>query len=267
VPNVQLDWLRTHLADELKIAPYLSTYSYAINLARLPDHAAREALALAIDRERITSLVTGAGERPAYGWVPPGLPSYAPQWFAWRGWSAQRRLETARARWHEAAARGKVPTAITLCTDASANHHRTAVALADQWHEALGIEVKLVELEWNVYLATRETPGDCDLVRLGWSADFADPEAFAGVFTTGHPQNTLGYSSRDYDDLLERSRAATAPAERARLLEAAEQILLADVPVIPVFHRVAKRLVKPQVTGYVPNPLGHLASRDLAVAR
>jgi oligopeptide transport system substrate-binding protein len=265
VPNDRLAWLRKNLGADLRIDPYLSTYAYAVNLNRLPDQAAREALAMAVDRERITSLVTGAGEQPAYEWVPPGLASYAPQSYAWRDWPAGRRLAAARERWHGAAKRKAAPTELTLCTDASANHHRTAVALADQWREALGIEVKLVELEWNVYLATRASPGDCDLVRLGWSADFADPEAFAAIFGSGHPQNTLGYASGAYDDLLARSRAATDPAERSRLLAEAERLMLADVPVIPVFHRVAKRLVKPQIRGYVPNPLGHLASRDLAI--
>jgi len=141
------------------------------------------------------------------------------------------------------------------------------VALADQWHTALGIDVSIVELEWNVYLATRASAGDCDLVRLGWSADFADPEAFAAVFESHHPQNTLGYTSARYDDLLAQSRGAADATERMRLLAEAEGALLEDVPVIPIFHRVSKRLVKPGVTGYHPNPLGHLLSRDLGLRR
>lgn len=267
VPNSRLAWLRSRLPGELRVAPYLSTYAYVVNLARLPDREAREALALAVDRERITNQVTGAGEIPAYGWVPPGLSAYPPQSFAWREWPTAKRIARARDLWRAAAVRGQAPRLITLCTDASANHHRTAVALADQWREALGLGVRLVELEWNVYLATRRSPGDCDLVRLGWSADFADPEAFAAVFATGHPQNTLGYSDPDYDSLLHRSRTAVDPAGRVLLLAAAERAMLEDVPVIPVFHRVTKRLVKPWVGGYAANPLGHLASRDLAIER
>jgi ABC-type oligopeptide transport system substrate-binding subunit len=267
VPNAQLPWLREHLPAELKIAPYLSTYAYAVNLRRLPDRGARTALAMAIDRERITALVTGAGEEPAYGWLPPGVPGYPRQNFSWRDWPAERRMAQARALWRETVARKAAPTALTLCTDASANHHRTAIALADQWREVLGTHVNIVELEWNVYLATRTAPGDCDLVRLGWSADFADAEAFAAIFESGHPQNSLGYRSASYDALLARSRATGDAVERARLLSEAERIVLEDVPVIPIFHRVAKRLVKPQVTGYAANPLGHLSSRDLSLDR
>ncbi len=70
VPNTQLESLRREHPAELHLAPYLSTYAYAVNLARLPDAGARKALAMAVDRDRITGQVTGAGERPAFGWVP-----------------------------------------------------------------------------------------------------------------------------------------------------------------------------------------------------
>ncbi len=239
VPNSQLDMLRESLPGELQLAPYLSIYSYAVNMARLRNRDARLALAMAIDRERITQQVTGAGERPAFGWVPDGI-----------AWDAARRFNGA-------------PPKIRLCTDASANHRRTAVAVADFWRTTLGIETEVVELEWNVYLDTRAHPGDCDLVRLGWSADFADPEAFAMVFESTHPQNTLGYASAAYDRLLAASRTETDAARRMEQLAKAETVLLTDAPVIPLFFRVSKRLVKPYVHGVPTNPLGHVASRHL----
>ena len=263
VPNTQLESLRHEHPAELRLAPYLSTYAYEVNLARLPDAGARKALAMAVDRERITRQVTGAGERPAFGWVPDGIPGYAPARFEWQGLPYPQAATRARELWQTASAAGKAPTKIKLCTDASANHRRTAVALADLWRTALGVETEIVELEWNVYLDTRHNPGDCDLVRLGWSADFVDPEAFADVFESGSPQNTLGYHSAAYDGLLAKSRAETDSAKRMALLARAEQQLLSDVPVIPVFFRASKRLVKPYVEGYQANPLGHVASRDL----
>lgn len=266
VPNAQLPWLRENFPDQLETAPYLSTYAYAVNLARLRDVRVRMALAMAVDRDRITRQVTGAGERPAYGWVPDGMPGYSPARFKWSGLPYAGAVSQARSLWSSASAAGTAPARVRLCTDASANHHRTAVALADLWHASLGVETEIVELEWNVYLDTRKHPGDCDLVRLGWSADFVDAEAFADVFESGNPQNTLGFASEDYDRLLRQSRVATDPAERAGLLARAEAGLLEDVPVIPVFFRVSKRLVKPYIRGYRANPLGHVASRDLAIA-
>ena len=264
VPNAQLDSLRNRSPDELRIAPYLSVYAYAVNLQRLPHRDARLALAMAVDRALITRKVTGAGEQPAFGWVPAGIPQYQPARFSWRHLSYASAATEARSLWTGARRTGLAPARIKLCTDASANHRRTAVALADLWHTALGVETEIVELEWQVYLDARSHPGDCDLVRLGWSADFVDPEAFAVLFETGDPQNTLGYSSRAYDELLAASRAATEVATRMELLGRAEARLLEDVPVIPVFFRVSKRLVRPDLRGVSANPLGHVASRYLS---
>lgn len=263
VPNAQLGELDERLPGELQVAPYLSVYAYAVNLVRLPDARARLALAMAIDRSRITQQVTGAGERPAYGWVPDGIVGYTPARFAWRDLPRAQAVVEARRLWVAARAAHAAPSRLTLCTDASANHRRTAIALADFWRSALAVETEIVELEWTVYLDTREHPGDCDLIRLGWSADFVDPEAFAMVFESGHPQNTLGYASVAYDGWLARSRAGTDTARRMADLASAEAQLLHDMPVIPVFFRVSKRLAKPYLQGAVANPLGHVASRNL----
>jgi ABC-type oligopeptide transport system substrate-binding subunit len=100
-------------------------------------------------------------------------------------------------------------------------------------------------------------------VRLGWSADFVDPEAFAIVFESTHPQNTLGYASAAYDRLLAAARTDADAAGRMMQLANAEAQLLADAPVIPLFFRVSKRLVKPHVQGVAENPLGHVGSRHL----
>jgi len=263
VPNTQLAALRAERPAELHVTPYLGTYSYAVNLGRLADRDARRALAMAVDRERITRQVTGAGERPAYGWIPDGIPAYAPARFPWQALPYPEAAREAHAAWTAATARGAAPKRLALCTDASANHRRTAVALADLWHSALGVDTEIIELEWTVYLDRRRSPGECDLVRLGWSADFIAPEAFAGVFETGHPQNTLGYRSVRYDSLLERSRTAPTSGERMALIASAEAQLLDDVAVIPIFFRISKRLVRPEVVGVQANPLGQLASREL----
>jgi oligopeptide transport system substrate-binding protein len=267
VPNTQVAWLQQNLPREFHVSPYLSTYAYAVNLRRLADRDARAALAMAIDRRQITGLVTGAGELPAYGWVPPGVPRYAPARFAWADLPDGARAKLAQEKWTAARKRGNTPARLTLCTDASANHHRTAVALADQWRQALGVEVAIVEMEWKAYLVKREQPAECDLLRFGWSADFVDAEAFLALFGSGHAQNVAGYSNPAYDSLLESSGVTTDATQRSAILAEAEQVLLQDAVVIPVFHRVSKRLVKPYIAGVVANPLGHLPTRYLSLQR
>jgi ABC-type oligopeptide transport system substrate-binding subunit len=267
VPNTHVAALRVEHPTELLVTPYLAVYAYAVNMQRLGDPGVRIALAMAIDRERITRQVTGAGERPAFGWVPEGIPGYSPARYEWQSQPYGQTVVTARELWSSARSRGAAPSRITLCTDASENHHRTAVALADMWRTALAVDTAIVELEWGIYLDTRRAPGECDLLRLGWSADFVDPEAFADVFESTSPQNTLGYRSERYDSLLAQSRSVDATTERMRLLTAAEAQLLSDTPAIPVFFRVSKHLVSREVSGAHVNPLGQLPSRDLALRR
>jgi oligopeptide transport system substrate-binding protein len=265
VPNAQLPFLRSNYAADLHVSPYLAVYAYAVNLSRLADRNARLALAMAVDRERITRQVTGAGEAPAFGWVPDGMPAYAPARFEWSDLPQDAASQQARELWNAARRSGSAPGRLVLCIDAGANHRRTAVAVADLWRTALGVQTEVVELEWRVFLDRRSDPGDCDLMRLGWSADFMDPEAFASLFETGDAQNTLGYSSAAYDGLLAESRLTAEPAQRMALLARAEAQLLEDIPVIPVFFPVAKRLVKPHVQGFGGNPLAHFATRNLSL--
>ena len=78
-------------------------------------------------------------------------------------------------------------------------------------------------------------------------------------------RGALGYASAAYDELLAQTILTADPRDRMELLRQAEERLLVDMPVIPVFLRVSKRLVKPCVTGAGANPLGHLPSRDLGI--
>ena len=109
VPNTQVNWLQQNLPGELHISPYLSTYGYAVNLARMRDRDARMALTMAVDRGRITAQVTGAGERPAHGWVPAGVPGYTPAQVTWAAHPGLERIEQARQLWRAARGRQAAP--------------------------------------------------------------------------------------------------------------------------------------------------------------
>ena len=81
VPRGQFDWIKENLSAELHIAPQISTYYYGFNLDRglFSNPKLRQALSMAIDRERLATSVLRVGELPAYGWVPPGMNNYDSQ--------------------------------------------------------------------------------------------------------------------------------------------------------------------------------------------
>ena len=94
VPPQPLASLRARFGAQLRINPYLGSFWLGFNLEQPPfkgNAALREALSLAIDRDILTRHVTGLGETPAYGLVPPGVAGYAPASLGWaRATQAQR---------------------------------------------------------------------------------------------------------------------------------------------------------------------------------
>ena len=269
VPLNQLQWIRTHLAGQLHISPYLGTYYYGFNLARPPfkdNVQLRQALAMAIDREVITEKITAAGEIPAYGWVPPGVARYDSQSFPWRHLDRKARIAEARRLYRAAGFGPDRPLVLELRYNTSENHKKIALAVSAMWKQVLGVQTRLLNEEWKVFLANRRQ-GNTELFRAGWIADYNDAYSFAELMLSQHGINDTGYASPEYDRLVNASAVEADPEKRQRLLQQAERTMLADYPIIPVFFYVTKRLVKPRVGGYEDNIMDHHYTRHLYLKR
>jgi oligopeptide transport system substrate-binding protein len=267
LPHQQLDWVRSHLPDDLQISPYLGTYYFGFNTERGPfagQAGLRQALSMAIDREIITEQVTGGGELPAYGWVPP-IPGYAPQRPDWADWPVEQRLSEAR-RLYEAAGFGPDrPFEVEIYYNTSENHKRISLAVAAMWKQHLGVRTRLINQEFKVFLDTRRRKQATQVFRAAWIGDYRDAYTFAEINATTHGMNDTGYANPAYDKLLERSMQERDPARRQALLEEAERILLADQPLMPIYFYVTRRVVKPWVTGWEPNLLDFHSSRYFVI--
>ena len=101
------------------------------------------------------------------------------------------------------------------------------------------------------------------MFRAGWISDFADPFSFLEIFRTGHGRNDFGYSNELYDSLLDEIASERIPARRRRLMYEAERILLAEMPFIPVYTYVTKRLVNPRLQGWQSNIMDHHYSKSM----
>ena len=66
-------------------------------------------------------------------------------------------------------------------------------------------------------------------------------------------QNDSGYSNPEFDRLVAASQSAVEPRARMELLEEAERVMLADMPILPLYIYVRARLVQPWVRGYESN--------------
>ena len=269
IPNNQYRWIRENLADELRVAPYLSTYFYQLNITRPPfdDVRVRKALSMAIDREIITQRVTGVGERPAYAFVAEGVANYTPVRYEWADWPMERRREEAQRLLAEAGFGPDNPLRIEILYNTSENHRRLAVAVASMWQETLGVEASPFNQEWKVMLQTRRDLEAWQVMRYGWIGDYNDPFTFLEIKQSGHGQNTVNWSNEAYDALLARAGQERDLAARAELLAQAERVMLEDYPLIPLYFYVTKHLVKPHVIGYQPNIMDRNYSRHYRIER
>jgi oligopeptide transport system substrate-binding protein len=268
VPSNALAELRQKSPSELHIAPYLATVYYALNLAEPligRNVKLRQALSLAIDRQKLVN-VFGFGQTPAYGFLPPGVWNYRPQSVAWRELDNASRIAEAKRLYGEAGYSDRHPLRLRVLYNSNVSIKQVAIMIASMWRETLGIDSELTDEEYRVFLQSRHDKARWDVARLGWVADFNDASNFLNALRSHSVNNDSGYSNREFDGLLEEAETTADADARRGLLEKAERVMLDDYPIIPLYHMVSKRLVKPYVMGVNPSPLDRVPSKDLTIA-
>lgn len=265
IPPGRVDWLREQFGDALRIGPYLGTFYLAFNLSREPFRdrpGLRRALSLAIDRSIITERVLGSGEIPAWGLVPPGMP----------GWPegrepplpAEARLAEARRLYRAAGYGEDDPLTVELRFNTSLTHRRMAAAVAAMWKLHLGVRTRLVNEEWKVFVANRRQGRITEVFRGGWIADWRDASNFLGLFVSDSPNNYAFFEDPVYDRLM-REAGRLSGAGRLERLRRAEDRLLAQQVIVPLYYYVSRHLVHPDVSGFEDNAMDIHLSRWLSL--
>jgi len=261
IPADRIDHYRKNAPGLLRLDPYLGCYYYLFNTTRPPldNPAVRRALALAVDRERITRHITMAGETPALHFTPPGTGGYT---------AAQPLTGTpddARQLLAEAGYPGGrgFPKLSVLYTTSDA-HARIAEAIQQMWRQELNIDIDLINMEWKVYIEQTRN-GRYDIARAGWIGDYPDPNTFLDLWVTGGGNNRTGWSSPAYDALIREAAHTADNTRRHALFQEAEAILMAELPILPIYFYRSKSLVQPSVRGWNPNLLDHHPWKHLSL--
>ncbi len=253
--------------DEFRDSVYFGTYFYAINMTKEPlgkSLELRDALSMAIDRDALVNKITLGGELPAYSWMPPGVPGYTQQKLNFAGMSQADRMAKAKEILKAAGYSASKPLEVELLYNTNENHKKIAVAIASMW-KAIGVQVKLTNQEWKVYLDTRRQKG-YQVARAGWIGDYLDPSNFMEQYMSdAGDADFMGYVNLEYDALLR--KAQTEPKEDARMkfFEQAEAIFLKDQPLIPIYHYAHVQMVSKKIDGWYDNLLGYNLSRYLSL--
>lgn len=218
--------------DDWHAGPFLATYFLRCNVRRPPldDARVRRALSLALDAEAITEHVTRAGQRPARGLVPPGVPGYDGIDVAL--------FDPARARALLAEAGfpgGDGFPRLRFLFNTSEAHRQIAEVLQQQWKTHLGIDIELLNQEWKVYTTTVRA-GEYDIARGSWIGDVLDAGNFLEIFTAGNANNRTGWESADYDARIAAATRELDPVRRADILRSCERTVVVDEAIIlPVY--------------------------------
>ena len=268
-PSEQLPWIKKNLKDELKITPYFGSYYYGFNNSKPPfkdNPELRMALSLAVNRTIITDIVLGAGQIPAFTFVPP-VKQYQGRQPEWAKLTQEEREGLARELYTKAGYSDANPLSIEIIYNTSENHKRVALAVTSMWKKVLGVETKLRNQEWKVFLETRRLQEETEVFRGGWIGDYDDPYTFSELLHSENEMNHSGYASEEYDALLRSASLRPAGKERTNDLLQAEQVMLNDMPVIPLYFYVSQHLIKPWVFGLEGNVMDHHYSKYVKILK
>lgn len=235
--------------------PYLGSYFFRVNVTKPPldDKRVRSALSLVIPREKITTNVTKAGQAPSWT-VVPWRTDVAPP--AYDDAVAEAKRLFAEAGYGPLDQGGKRFPVIEILYNTSETHRDVAEVIAQAWQNTLGVDARLKNQEWKVYLDS-QTKLEYDVSRSAWIGDWVDPGAlnFLDLFTTGGANNKTGWGNPEFDRLIDAIKLEQDVEKRDRLMLDAEAILLDELPVLPIYSYVTQNLVKPRLGGFHGNML------------
>ena len=232
-------------------APAFSIFYYGFNVTQPPfdDPLVRRAFAHSIDRKQVATILQG-GQIPWPGWIPPGMIAadenvgcrFDPE-------LAKKILEQAGYKSPEDLSE------VALAYNTNLPNTMVSSNIQAQWSTNLGVDVRLDNMEWKVYLRLlRDEPPQ--IFRLGWVSDYPDPDNFMKVFTSTSGNNHTKWKNPAYDRLVEAAALELDTAKRKKLYEEAQRILLVkDCAIVPIFAGKIHRLVSPRLSGFKLNPM------------
>lgn len=247
LPSVELRNLRTR--KEFRETSRLSSYYYGFNVAKPPmdNPLVRKAIAMAIDRQQLVKMLAG-GQLPLSGWIPSGMFGYESD----RGltFDPAKAKETLKKAGYENGA--KLPK-IEIKFNTNEDHQRIAENIQAQLKQNLGIDVELRNEEWKVYLnSLRMDPPH--IYRLGWQADYPDPDNFMGLMLSYSNNNHTRWKNTKFDDIVTKAAGVIDRDERKKLYSEAQKIILEeDVAAVPLYSTVKHILVNQRVENYPLN--------------
>ena len=204
---------------------------------------------MALDRERLIEVIYDGNVELAKGLLPPGIPGYSE---SLQGIPYDP--ESARQLLAESPYADDFPQVVFSAVDVDGEPIELVQFMVAAWEEVLGVDAQVELFESDVYYYSLENVVG-NLWHSGWVADYPDPENFLDLLLHSHTFEGR-YVNEQFDSLIERARTERDPETRMRLYGEAEQILIGEAGLFPLFHIKDYVLVRPRVEGFRMNALG-----------
>lgn len=239
----------------------LGNYYYGFNTRKPPfnDVRVRHAFNQAVDRKQITDL-QAAGHAPLVGWVPRGMEGH------FDNMGQKLDVEHARQLLDEAGYKDRSKLGkVVVGFNSDENNQRIAENLQAQLKRNLGVEVQLQAEEWKVFLnrLRTDTPS---IYRMGWIADYPDPDTFMTIMLRKSDNNYTGWGSDRYDQLVTDAASEMNHDKRMKMYEEAQKILVeSDVPVIPIYSVADQILISERLVGFPVNAINRWVFKGASI--
>ena len=249
---------------DLSVVPELSFFYIGFNTTKPPfdDVNIRRAFSLALDKDKLVSLVFKGMVQRADGILPPGMPGYN-EGLSGLGFDIAKAKELIASSKYGDVSQLPPITITTMGWGGLISSDLEAIVY--QWRENLGVEVKVRQLEPDRFFYYLRQEKD-EMFSTGWVADYPHPQDFLDIlFHTGADNNYGEYSNPEVDALLEKAGVEQKSELSLALYQQAEQKLVEDAACLPLSFGQNYILVKPYVTGYKLNPLGFAMLNEVSV--
>jgi oligopeptide transport system substrate-binding protein len=252
--------------QELTIVPEMSLMYIGFNCGQPPfdDPDIRRAFSMAIDKDKLVSLVFRDTVIRADGILPLEMPGYNDD-LSGIVFNVDEALALiANSEYGDVANLPK----ITVTTGGWGGLISSDLeAVVNEWRINLGVEVEVRQLEPEQFLYSIMEEKD-EMFYWGWGADYPHPQNFLEVLFYSGSENNIGeYSNAEVDTLLDLAATELDGELSLEMYQQAEQMLVDDAACIPLWFGESYVLTKPYVCGYSLNPLGTASLNEVSVVK
>lgn len=243
--------------NQMQMRPIAGTTLCVFNTLQFPfnNKHIRRAFALAIDRASIVDHITQLQELPALQLIPPSLKKgdKAP---LFQDNDQQKALEELSLGLKELGIEKSDLNQLTYSYCSSERNYKIALVLQEKWHHVLGIKVNLQTYDLKMHmdnLAKR----NFQFSQSQWFAQYHDPMSFLERFKNrDNIKNYAAWENQEFNTLLSLSQKELSPDHRFALLKQAEELLIEEMPVTPIYHWNSAVLSQPYLSNVFLYPTG-----------